>query len=144
KTTGFCVIFLVIVAQPLQWGNMNKKTKEHLFLLSSLMLICIMAFASIYFQNSYLAYIFAPVPIIIALMMYLYTKQKTYCPHCHKSFKLEFIGNDISSQSALSYCKKDVDDMLDGEIFHVEEKTDYFKCRHCGFINFEIKKYKVK
>lgn len=123
---------------------MNKKTKIRLYLLSSLVLICIMVFVSIYMQNVNLALIFAPVPIIIAFMMYLYIKQKTYCPNCHKSFKLEYIGEDISPKSAISYHNKNGNNMVGKEIFKLEEKRTIFRCKHCGHITTEIKKYKTK
>ncbi|WP_334093972.1 hypothetical protein [Helicobacter typhlonius] len=95
-------------------------------------------------QNDSLIYILAPVPFIIALLMYLYAKQKTLCQNCGKSFGLKFVDTDTRSAYTISLQKKDSNSRVHTKVFQIGEERDYFICKHCGFISFKTKKFKTQ
>lgn len=123
---------------------MRKETKERILLLSAVILICVIGFIGIYIQDTSLIFILAPVPFIIALLMYLYTKQKTLCQNCGKRFGLKFIDTDTRSAYTISLQKKDSNGYMHTEVFQVGEERDYFICKHCGFVSFKTKKFKTQ
>lgn len=123
---------------------MHKETKEHILLILAVILICAMGFIGVYMQDDSVIYILAPVPFIIALIMYLYTKQKTLCQNCGKSFGQELVDTDTRSRYTVSWQKKDSSGTLHTEVFQIGEEKDYFLCKHCGFITFKTKIYKTR
>ncbi|TLD86422.1 MULTISPECIES: hypothetical protein [Helicobacter] len=123
---------------------MHKEAKERILLSLAVILICVMGFVGICMQNDSLIYILAPVPFIIALLMYLYAKQKTLCQNCGKSFGLKFVDTDTRSAYTISLQKKDSNSRVHTKVFQIGEERDYFICKHCGFISFKTKKFKTQ
>lgn len=101
---------------------MRKETKERILLLLAVILICVMGFVGIYIQDTSLIYILAPVPFIITLLMYLYTKQKTLCQNCGKSFGLKFVDTDTRSAYTISLQKKILMAICIQRFFKLERK----------------------
>ncbi|WP_334083892.1 hypothetical protein [Helicobacter typhlonius] len=101
---------------------MHKEAKERILLSLAVILICVMGFVGICMQNDSLIYILAPVPFIIALLMYLYAKQKTLCQNCGKSFGLKFVDTDTRSAYTISLQKKILIAVCIQKFFKLERK----------------------
>lgn len=118
---------------------MKKDKTELYFLILSLILICIISVVGIYMQDTSLIYILAPVPIIIAVLMYLYARNKSHCPNCGKNFKLEYVSSDTNLRQTISYHKKKTKDMVDAEIIQIKEFRDCYRCKACGYTTYKTK-----